>query len=1201
MPAFDGFGLGHACPHTIDHRLRISLIHAEADVVTMVILAPPPHDRGVRRANGTSTAPTGSDWLIGGGEMGQVIRAIDWSRTPLGPISDWSTSLRTTVSLLLNSNFPISVAWGPQHTQIYNDGYWPICGGKHPEAMGMDYTECWASAWPAIGGAFDSAMSGTPAFLEDQRMFLDRLGYLEETFFTFSFSPIRDDSGAIAGLFHPVTETSSKMIGQRRTAALRDLTTGTLSEQSVLDTLHLVARTLGNYKLDLPFALFYRIDDEATATLVAWTGLDPGRPAIPTTVDLTASGASTGWPLAEVLTSGSGVLFDDVQTRFPGLTCGPYPEPVGSVFVHPLTPPGRHRPVCVMVLGVSTRLPMNEAYRSFHEMVAASVTSALAGADAYHAQRRRAEALAETDRLRTTFFNNVSHEFRTPLTLLLAPLEDELEDLETGVDSLRRERLDLAHRNAIRLLGLVNTLLDFSRIENGHLQASFEPTDLAALTTDLAGSFRSVCERAHLALVVDCPPLPEPVLIDPEMWERIVLNLLSNAFKFTEQGQITISVRPAGDRVELIVEDTGTGIPADQLTQVFERFHRVPGAHGRTHEGTGIGLAFVRELVVQQSGTIEARSTLGRGSTFTVSVPQGSAHIPAEQIATERTRSQAPRWTPGNISRPIVEEAMRWLPGQRTLEAGPDAGVLDRTAIDRTARPRIIWADDNADMRQYVQRLLSGTYDVDAVVDGQAALESARRAPADLVVSDVMMPRLDGFGLLKELRTDPTTSTVPVILLSARAGEESRIEGLEAGADDYLVKPFSARELLARIQAHVQLAQLRRNADNARREAEANVAIAAIEAQLRLITDALPMLISYLDVDKRYRFANRAYSDWFGHRSEDLVGRTPIEVWGELTARLPADYIGRALAGETVKAEVWMPPLAGRPARLLRCTYLPDIGPDGVIRGCFGLGQDETERNRAETEILRLNNGLEQRVAERTTELAASNDELQAFSYSVSHDLRAPLRAIDGFARLLQDDLSAADSERYLQLVRKNAKTMGGLIDALLKLAQLGRSGLQRRPVDVRALVEQCVDDLLSERPDQQIVVDLGDLPDCEADETLLRQVWANLLSNAAKYSQPRTTSLISVGSTTEDGEVVYFCRDNGVGFDMAHADQLFKVFQRLHQADEFDGSGIGLSTVQRIVQRHGGRTWADAEIDRGATFFFVLTPPRPVPDRLRP
>src|SRR5437764_15278649 len=199
--------------------------------------------------------PRPQDWLVGGGEMGKLVRSMDWGATPLGPISRWPQSLRTTVSLCLASNFPISLAWGPRHTQIYNDGYWPICGAKHPHSTGQDFSECWASAWPAIGEAFQRALAGETSFLEDQRMFLDCNGYLEETFFTFSFSPIRDETGGVAGLFHPVTETTGRMLSERRTRALRDLAARAGKAQTVEEACSLAAQTFVDYELDIPFTL----------------------------------------------------------------------------------------------------------------------------------------------------------------------------------------------------------------------------------------------------------------------------------------------------------------------------------------------------------------------------------------------------------------------------------------------------------------------------------------------------------------------------------------------------------------------------------------------------------------------------------------------------------------------------------------------------------------------------------------------------------------------------------------------------------------------------------------------------------------------------------------------------------------------------------------------------------------------------------
>jgi signal transduction histidine kinase len=463
-----------------------------------------------------------------------------------------------------------------------------------------------------------------------------------------------------------------------------------------------------------------------------------------------------------------------------------------------------------LVLGISPQRPFDDQYRSFLDLVAGQLATAVANARAHEVERKRAESLAELDRAKTVFFSNVSHEFRTPLTLMLAPLEDALADAAQVLPPAQRERMELVRRSGLRLQKLVNTLLDFSRIEAGRAQACYVPLDLATLTADLASSFRSAIERAGLQLVVDCPPLGEPAHADRDMWEKIVLNLLSNALKFTFEGEIAVSLRRAQSGFELCVRDTGAGIPGAELTHVFTRFHRVEGARSRTHEGTGIGLALVQELVRLHGGSVRVESVEGRGSTFTVSIPAGKAHLPADRIGAARAH---PATSPGVEA--FVEEALRWLPDADS----PAAGHPVRAAAAGPAA-RILWADDNADMREYVRRLLAASYEVEAVGDGAAALAAIRRRRPDLVVADVMMPTLDGLGLVRALRDDPQTAALPVILLSARVGEESRIEGYGAGASDYLYKPFGARELLARVAAQLEIARVRREAEDALREVD---------------------------------------------------------------------------------------------------------------------------------------------------------------------------------------------------------------------------------------------------------------------------------------------------------------------------------------------------------------------------------------------
>ncbi|MBW4490720.1 MAG: response regulator [Trichocoleus desertorum ATA4-8-CV12] len=462
---------------------------------------------------------------------------------------------------------------------------------------------------------------------------------------------------------------------------------------------------------------------------------------------------------------------------------------------------------------------------------------------AYEEERQRAETLAELDRAKTIFFSNVSHEFRTPLTLMLAPLQDALNEglrptegqRTHPLNSVNRERIELAHRNALRLLKLVNTLLDFSRIEAGRMEAVYEPTDLSQFTTELASVFRSAIEQAGLRLIVDCSPLPEAVYVDREMWEKIILNLLSNAFKFTFEGEITLSIRAESD-VVLEVWDTGVGIAPDELPHLFERFYQVRGTQARTHEGSGIGLALVNELVRLHGGTIEVSSTLGQGTCFAIALPFGTDHLPSDRLRPEGDRIQPTRTLASTAidAALYVETVERWLPGKDESGRMRDEteAALHPTApqkqaisliphssshpsgtpkayIPHPSKSRVLLVDDNADMREYLTRILNEHVQVEAVANGEAALTAAQAHVPDLILSDVMMPGLDGFGLLQALRADPRTREVPIILLSARAGEEAIVEGLEAGADDYLIKPFSAQELVSRVNAHLQMAQLR--------------------------------------------------------------------------------------------------------------------------------------------------------------------------------------------------------------------------------------------------------------------------------------------------------------------------------------------------------------------------------------------------------
>ena len=772
-------------------------------------------------------------WLVGGGEVIELIRAKDWSTTPLGPLSDWPESLRSTVSLILASSFPLNLIWGDGAVQIWNDAYAGFCGDKHPVMFGSDYRECWASAWPAIGEAFDAARAGSTVFLEDQPMFLDRKGYLEETWFTMSLSPIRDNMGEIAGLLLPVTETSARMLSERRTRALRDLSTGASGARSTSEAIACIAEVLEKTSLDVPLALLYLRDQDNThARLRGQAGVHVG--AAISQRELPLDGDS---PVALALRDDTTVMVDDITARYGPVHAGAYGEPLQRAMVVPITPLGAGRPTGAMFLGVSTRLELDDIYYGFLDLVARNVTGSLTSANAHEQERARADGLAELDRAKTTFMTNISHEFRTPLTLMLGPLEDEL--AERSLSPTRRERLSMVHRNGLRLLRLVNSLLDFSRTESGRVQPKFQATNLAAFTAELAGLFRYTIEAAGLDFKVDCDSLPEPAFVDREMWERIVMNLLSNAFKHTFEGGISLGLRRRGDQVELEVRDTGVGIPADALPHLFERFRRVSDTPSRTIEGTGIGLALIQELAHRHGGEVTVESEQGSGSSFVVTIPGGRAHIPAE-LVTDGGQSA----TASGLAASQVEEAAGWITlgdGATDVDDVADHPVRARGGF----RPRILVVDDNADMRRHLVQMLEPVYEIVTAPDGALALEAALASPPDLVLTDVMMPLLDGFGLLAALREDPRTSTTPVIMLSARAGEEAAVDGIRAGVDDYLAKPFTAQELIVRISRSLELARIRRESEQ------------RLEGTNRELTDALDQLESLARTDPGTGLPNR--------------------------------------------------------------------------------------------------------------------------------------------------------------------------------------------------------------------------------------------------------------------------------------------------------------------------------------------------------
>jgi signal transduction histidine kinase/CheY-like chemotaxis protein len=916
----------------------------------------------VLAGSNSGIAGKAADFLAGGGELGALIRGMDWTRTPLGPAAQWPRSLKTAVRIMLTSRQPIWVGWGKQLTYLYNEPYKSIIGGKHPWALGKPTLDVWREIEAEIGPMLEQAMTGIEGtYVESQLLIMERNGYPEETYYTFSYSPIPDDDGAPGGIICANTDDTQRVIGERQLTLLRELAARTANARSWRKACERSAAALASNAKDLPFGMIYVADAAGTMTLAGTWGIEAGTPVAPNTM---AGEDAAFWQLGEA--RDEPILVSALATKFASLPTGAWRQPPRQAAVIPIATSEGGRRV-VLIAGLNPFRLFDADYRRFLDLVAGQIAAAVNNAEAFQQQRRRAEALAELDQAKTAFFSNVSHEFRTPLTLMLGTLEESL--AASDLSQRHRSELTIAHRNSLRLLRLVNTLLDFSRVEAGRIEASYEPVDLAALTAELASNFRSACERAGLRFTVECRKLPEQAYVDREMWEKIVLNLVSNAFKFTLDGEIAVRLRAENGRAVLSVSDTGTGIPEDEQARVFQRFHRVAGARGRTHEGTGIGLALVQELVRLHGGDVSLHSEPGEGSTFTVTIPLGKAHLPAERIGGARRlvstslRAQA-----------FVDEALRWLPGSEQPDSplvGHDSAVEAAQVAGRAlGRKNVLIVDDNADMRDYVARLLQPFHEVATARDGLEGLGYVMARKPDLVLSDVMMPGLDGFGLLRAVRAEPAVEDTPVILLSARAGEEAQVEGLGAGADDYLVKPFSARELLARVNANLQMAELRRKALQESRAHEA--ALLARTAELEAVLQTVPVAVWFT--------SDRNASKIIGNQNADALLRMPAGGNSSLSApaaersthfRILRDGAAvaaadlpmhRAARGEEVRDCEEEVRFDDGSARFILTNATPIRDASGKVTGAVAAAVDITARKQADEQRELLINELNHRV-----------------------------------------------------------------------------------------------------------------------------------------------------------------------------------------------------------------------------------------------
>ncbi len=1066
----------------------------------------------------------------GNSEMARRMRELDWTRTSLGSPDDWPPHLRSSVSLCLTSRIPIVMYWGEDFNVLYNDAYISFLGAdKHPRFLGAPARECWREIWPTIGPMLRSVVQTAEAtWAEDLLMHFARRLPAEEVYVRFSFGPIVSPDGSrVDGIFCPCTETTERVISERRIDMLRQLAQRQSAARQTTEVAQDALDTLAKDPHDLPFAAVYlSTEDAGMARLLGATGLtESPLNALPTELVLTDHANS--------------YISEDLLREVSAI------RPLQQVLNLPIPGAGRGDVMGRLLCGISAHLVLDDDYRSFLELVAASVGAALVESQAYEEERRRAEALAEIDRAKTAFFTNVSHEFRTPLTVMLGPLEEAVADLEGKPE---HALVLSAHRNAGRLLKLVNTLLEFARVEGGRTNARFEPTDISSLTAELASNFRSACENAGLQLNVICPPVGQTVFLDRDHWEKIVLNLVSNAFKFTLEGSITVEVRQSedGHNVELLVRDTGSGIPEADVHKLFGRFQRIEGVRGRSFEGSGIGLALTQELVGLHGGTIDVSSKQGQGTEFRVCIPFGRHHLPSEKVHEALNVHHKP-----SQATAYVNEALQWLPQDGNVPSADLASTSVDSAESQTFPPadrsqRVLVADDNADLRAYLQRLLSSHYEVTTAVNGVDALQKAQAMQPDLILSDVMMPELDGFGLITKLRADERTRTTPILLLSARAGEEARVEGLAAGADDYLVKPFSSRELMARVGAHLAMAQLRKDADQAVRKSE---------AQFRALVTATSDIV--------YRMS----PDWTQMRhliGQEFIADTvePSDTW--LSQYIPEGERARVAAAIEMAIRECKPfelehqvlGVDGTP-RWVFSRAIPVL-EHGSITEWLGVASDVTQRKRTEHALL---------------EADRRKDEFLA---TLAHELRNPLAPIRNALRIFRAGGTDTPTPALRDMMERQVNYLVRLVDDLMEASRItsGKLELQLALVDLNEVLRTAIETsrpLLESARHRVILHEAAQPLLVNGDIVRLTQIVANLLNNAAKYTD--AGGRIEIGVRPEGSCAIVDVKDSGIGLTEDELPRLFEMFSQIEGARKHaaGGLGIGLALAKRLAEMHGG------------------------------
>ncbi|GAA5973125.1 hypothetical protein JCM11641_006280 [Rhodosporidiobolus odoratus] len=995
--------------------------------------------------------------------------------------------------------------------------------------------------------------------------------------------------------------------------------------------------------------------------------------------------AAWSWPFEEACLKRDPVVVEDLGLFAEGLDRSRgWNTPAKQAVVIPImVEAGQKVPSAVLVLGVNPQNRYDQLMETFFSLLSRHVAIGLFAVVAAEQDRLRAEELVKLDRAKSNFFSSVSHELRTPLTLILGPLDDLLNGSDKDkINKPEREKLILVNRHANRLLAMVNKLLDFSSVENGRMTFKYRPARIGPLTRDIAVLFRDAIQRVRIDFTVDCDEDPSdclPVYLAADIWEKVIYNLVGNALKYTAKGSIRVSLRSTRAEAVLAVEDTGIGIPQAELGKVFDRFHRTENSRMAT--GTGIGLALTLELVKLLGGQLEVESEVGQGSTFRVRLNRGHTHLPIEQV--DHTPEDEVKFFPNYQNRNLaaVDEAASWrydVSLDEAMDSTPLSSASSSSSTGTTVSSdgrgdssgsgsgedylgsadvlslknrTIVLVDDSRDLRSYMAGLLAKQFTVVQFGDPREALDYINRRPPSLLLTDSMMPHLSGMELTAALRRSAATALIPILMVSAQAGSEARAEALEGGCDDYLVKPFQARELVARVRVHLQLGLMRVELE--KRVEERTRALIESEARNRALAERYSMLstVSPVGVIEINNDGQMTYSNPRWHEISGAPVDRPLEEWKDTV--VPEDWpkVERLWematkggpAGETEERQFRF--INGRWAQLeIRASADGGI-PDGYV----GALTDITSQK--EVELLHIRE-VEQRAAD--AEQTRINTEM--FLDMSSHELRNPLSGVwqnaelvaaslDKYVELLENlrDGSVPSSPELEALTEEMTENVDAVDSILLCAAHQGRIAddilnvsklnmglltIQRSPFELVSRLREVLKVFEVECSQKSIALKLNADPSVErlragwvkADPSRLHQILLNFLTNSIKYTSDASTRRIVVHVQAFDSQppirphalrvsqpphvqlqdavwIAIAVEDSGRGLSDEELRRLFARFSQANpKSDQYGGSGLGLYVSKKLVELHGGYIEVESQLGMGSIFSFCIPADRAAP-----